>query len=88
MHDNAMLVLTIIGAVITWTVSVISGAIWLSSKFNELRHLIYREMEMRRRVVDRALFNVETRVQRLEIHAFGVTYHGAPPEPPDVEPTP
>lgn len=65
--------LAIAGAVLTWTTSVIILAGWLHAKFRFLESTIYREMEKRRALVDREFRIIETKMQRLEIKAFGFT---------------
>lgn len=71
MHDQATLVLSIIGAIITWTASIISLVIWLTGKFRTLEKIIYREMDKHRREDDEHFRDHETRVMRLEIKTFG-----------------
>lgn len=51
--DALNLAATIIGAVFTWTASVVVVVIWLNSKFRALEKLIYREMHEHRREDDR-----------------------------------
>lgn len=76
MHETATLTLAIIGAVITWTASIISLVIWLTSKFRYLEKTIYREMDKHRRDDD-AMFRYQgTKIQRLEIGVFGFTNEG------------
>lgn len=73
MQDTATLVLAIIGAVITWTASVISLVVWLTGKFRYLEKTIYREMDKHRREDDNQFRSQGTRIQRLEIKIFGYT---------------
>lgn len=61
---------------ITWTVTVVSLVIWLTGKFSSLEKVIYREMDKHRTEDDRQFRAIGTKVQRLELRAFGFT--GAP----------
>lgn len=73
MHDTASLTLAIIGAILTWTASVISLVIWLTGKFRSLEKSFYTELDRRRTSNDLRFEKITTRVQRLEIKAFGFT---------------
>lgn len=73
MNEQVMLVLAIGGAVITWTASVISLVVWLTGKFRSLEKVIYREMDKHRREDDDQFKIQGTKIQRLEIKAFGFT---------------
>lgn len=73
MTEVANLVLAILGAVLVWTTSVIGGMIWLNGKFRSLEGTIYRESEKLRREYDGKFYHHNTRIQRLEIKAFGFT---------------
>lgn len=70
-HDE--LIVAIIGLVITWTGSVIALVVWLTGKFRYLEKAIYREMDKHRREDDHQFNAHTTRIQRLEIKAFGFT---------------
>lgn len=65
------LMVIIIGALITWTGSVISLVIWLTSKFRYLEQTIYREMDKHRREDDKQFDDHGRKIQRLELRAFG-----------------
>lgn len=89
MHETATLIVTIILAMITWTATVASLVLWLTSKFRALEKALYREMDKHRREDDRQ-FNVHaTRIQRLELRAFGFSAPNGPliaePEPGDLQ---
>lgn len=86
MHDTATLTLAIIGALMTWTGSVIALVMWLTGKFRSLERTIYHEMDKHRREDDRQFGSQGTRIQRLEIRAFGFTGPVALPEPSDRQP--
>lgn len=79
MNEVAQLVLAIIGAVIVWTTSVIGGMIWLTSKFRNLEKTIYRESAKH----SISLYAHNTRIQRLEIKAFGFAGGNGGPVIPD-----
>lgn len=69
MHETATLALAIWAAILTWTVSVISGSVWLNSKFRHMEKTIYREGEKH----NKNLTSLAIRVQRLELKLFGFT---------------
>ena len=71
-----MLVLSILGALITWTGSVISLVIWLTGKFRAIEKVIYHEMDKHRREDDRQFGEHATKIQRLELKTFGFTMSG------------
>lgn len=71
--SEPMLVLSIIGALITWTASVVSLMMWLTGKFRDLEKALYREMEKHRREDDAQFDEHKTKIMRLEIKAFGFT---------------
>lgn len=71
MNNNAELILAIIGAIITWTASIVGLMVWLTGKFADLNATIYREMDKHRITDDRQFDDLGRRVQRLELHAFG-----------------
>lgn len=73
MHETATLVLGIIGALLTWTASVISLIIWLTGKFRSLEKLIYRELQKHQEEDTRQFHDLGTKVQRLELRLFGFT---------------
>ena len=73
MYDTATLILSIIGAVLVWTTSVIGGMIWLNAKFAAIHSLVYREMDKHRREDDRQFDEQGRAIQRLELNAFGFT---------------
>lgn len=70
MSDSATLVVTIIGATITWTTSVVALVAWLFGRFRSLEVLIYKEINAQRKDLD----DIATRVYRLELKAFGFTF--------------
>lgn len=73
MHDQATLVLAIIGSVTTWTASIIWLMIWLTGKFRNLEKAFYREMDKHRREDNAQFRDHGTKIMRLEIKAFGFT---------------
>lgn len=64
-RDGALILIAIIGAVLTWTASIVSLVMWLTGKFRSLEAAIYRETN-----------RLGTRVQRLELKVFGFTHSG------------
>ncbi len=83
MTEVANLVLAILGAVLVWTTSVIGGMIWLNGKFRNIEKAIYRESEKLRREYDGKFNGHNTRIQRLEIKAFGFTDGNGASQPDD-----
>lgn len=73
MNDTAMLALAIIGAVITWTTSIVLLVLWLTNKFRSLEKALYREMDKHRREDDVQFNGHSRKLQRLEIKVFGFT---------------
>lgn len=73
MYDTSMLILAIVGSVLTWTGSIIALVIWLTGKFRELEKLVYREGDKHRREDDIRFRLHGTKIQRLELKAFGFT---------------
>lgn len=73
-NDTAMLTLSIFGALLTWTISVVSLVIWLTSKFRTLEVLLYREMNKR----DERASSFHDRLMILELRVLGVTQSGTP----------
>ncbi len=71
--SSAMLTLAIISALIVYTGSVISLVMWLNNKFRALEKTFYKELDRRRIVNDGKFFQLGTKIQRLEIKAFGFT---------------
>ncbi len=73
MNDAAMLVLAIIGFMLTWTTSIVCLVVWLTTKFRDLEKVMYREMD-KHRIEDDRQFRIQgTKIQRLELKAFGFT---------------
>lgn len=68
-----MLTVAIIGALITWTGSVVSLVMWLTGRFRTLEKIIYQEMDRHRREDDVQFRAHGTKIQRLELKAFGFT---------------
>ncbi len=85
MHDTTTLVLTIIGALLTWTITMVSLASWLSGKFRDLERLVYREMDKHRREDDRQFHRHGVKIQRLELKTFGFTGNGGEEPNPLIE---
>lgn len=83
MNEVAQLVLAIIGSIIVWTTSIVGGVIWLTGKFRALEKIIYREMDKHRKEDDVHFYAHGTRLQRLEIKAFGFTGGNGGPVVPD-----
>ncbi len=75
MNESASLTLAIIGAVITWTGSVIALVIWLTGKFSSMESVFYGEMDKHRREDDRQFSIHATKIQRLELKSFGFTHN-------------
>jgi len=68
-NDTAMLILAITGALFTWTLSVISLVIWLTTKFRALEIMMYSEMNKR----DQRAAMLHDRLMILELKVLGVT---------------
>lgn len=83
MNDSSQLVLAIGGAILVWTTSVITGMIWLTNKFRNLEATIYRESQKNRSQFETQLWNHSTRIQRLELRAFGFTGTNGGAQVPD-----
>lgn len=79
MTEVPQLILAIIGAVVVWTTSIIGGMIWLTGKFRHLEKTIYREAAKH----SVTLYAHNTRIQRLEIKAFGFSGSNGGPVIPD-----
>ena len=73
---DTTLLLSIWSAILIWTCSVTGSVIWLTGKFRHVENLIYKELERHREHNDAQFNNLGTRVQRLELHAFGFTGSG------------
>lgn len=71
MAETTNLVLAIFSAILVWTCSVIGGMVWLNAKFRGVEKTIYREADKLRREYEGRLYGHNTRIQRLEIKAFG-----------------
>ena len=83
MNESISLGLAIFGAVLIWTTSIIGGIIWLGVKFRDVEKTIYREMYKLRREYEIKYYTHNTRIQRLEIRAFGFTTTQLGPTIPD-----
>lgn len=72
MKDNLTLILAILGAVGTWSVSVALFAWWLSNQFKETRHTIQGSMDMRFSILDEKIDievdKLDGRVRKVELH--------------------
>ena len=77
MSEQAMLLIAIVGAIITWTGSVVSLVVWLTGRFRSIEKVIYHEMDKHRREDDRQFNEHATKIQRLELKAFGFTMSGS-----------
>lgn len=82
--SDPSLAMAIVGFMLTWTVSIVSLVVWLTGKFRDLEKIIYREMDKHRTEDDRQFRAIGTKVQRLELRAFGFTE--APATEPGVVP--
>lgn len=65
--ETATFVITVIGAVLVWTTSVIGGVLWLNMKFGKIEKLVFREIHK----VDVENQSQNMRIQRLELRTFG-----------------
>lgn len=84
MNESISLGLAIFGAVLIWTTSVIGGMVWLNAKFRSHESILYRELAKLRRELAAMNYSYNTRIQRLEIKAFGFTGgNGTAVEPDD-----
>lgn len=45
MTESASLIMTILGALLTWTGTVATLTFWLAGKFRDLEKLVYREQQ-------------------------------------------
>lgn len=73
MTDPSVL-LTIIGVVFTYTITVVGLVNWLNGKFRSLEKLLYHELEKHRREYDKQLNNIGIRLLRMEIAKTGITH--------------
>lgn len=71
MKETADLILTILGAILVWTTSVIGGMLWLNAKFRGIEKTVYREAARLRHDFEARHYNLNTRTQRLELKLFG-----------------
>lgn len=72
-QEGITIVLSILGAIVTWTGTVVALVLWLTGKFRDLEKSFYREMDLHRRE-DNTLFSDHgNRLQRLELKEFGFT---------------
>jgi hypothetical protein len=71
MNEATNLILAIFGAIMVWTSSIVGAVLWLSGKFRGVEQTIYKEMDKLRREVEARHYNINTRIQRLEIKLFG-----------------
>lgn len=79
MTETVTLIILVLGAIVTWTTSVILLVLWLTGKFRGLEKALYREMDKHRREDDRMFDGHQTRIQRLELKTFGFAVTGDPP---------
>jgi hypothetical protein len=68
-NESAMLIIAICGALLTWTVSVVSLVVWLTGKFRSLEVMMYSEMNKR----DQRAQMLHDRLMVLELRVMGVT---------------
>lgn len=80
MHDTATLIITIIGAIIVYTTSVVAMVSWLNTKFRTLEQTMYKEFDKRREANDRKFGYVLTKIQRLNLKIFGFTENPSLPD--------
>jgi len=73
MTEITQLILAIIGAILVWTTSIIGGMVWLTGRFRMLEASIHRESNKNRQMFEAQLHLHSSRIQRLEIKAFGFT---------------
>ncbi len=72
-ESTASLTLAILSALLIYTGSVISLVLWLSNRFRALERTLYKELDRRRTLSEGKFFQLGTKIQRLEIKAFGFT---------------
>lgn len=73
MHDTATLVLAILGIVITYTGSIIGLVVWLTGKFRHQEAEYWRGINKLNEELRNKLYQMSTRIQRLELRLFGFT---------------
>jgi len=73
MHDSASLILAIVGSLLTYTATIIGAAMWLAARLRGVEKMFYAELDKRREINDKRFRGHGTRIQRLEIKAFGFT---------------
>lgn len=72
-QESITVSLAIIGALLTWTVTVVAAVSWISSKLNKHEHLVYRENTKTRDMLKKVLDQHSGRIMRLELARFGAT---------------
>lgn len=84
MSETITIIIAVVGAILGWTASVAAVIIYLEKRFNSLEVFIRRDMramelEIRKSMDkhneedDEKFYDHGTRIQRLEIDAFGIT---------------
>lgn len=76
MNETATLVLAIVGALFTWTSTVVVVVVWLNSQFNKQREMFYKEARRVEDKIDTFIGEYAGRVQRLELLVTGSTLSG------------
>ena len=66
-------ILTIVGSVATGTACIV---LYLEARFRRVESIVYREMQIHRREDDAQFGKIGTRLQRVELKAFGFTHSG------------
>lgn len=86
--ETINLVLALFGATVTWTITVVSACFWLAGKFRVMEAQIFIEANKIKGSFMSRHYNLDRRVQRLEIGQFGMTVNrGADNDPPfDTDP--
>ncbi len=74
--SNVVILLSIIGALGTWTATVATLVYWLSNKFAALERCMLKQMSEHIINNEASFHSVSTRVQRLELKEFGFTVSG------------
>ncbi len=69
--ETLALILTISGAVLTYTATVIGIMLWLMARFQANERLVYREVAKTRRMLIRVLNQHSGRITRLELQVNG-----------------
>lgn len=69
--ENVTIILSILGAVGTWTVTVALLVLWLANRFRAVESLIYTELRKHKHEHENRIRLIERQLHRLQIKVFG-----------------